>query len=101
MRALGLCLVIWELISATGAFAADAQKGETLAKRWCVTCHIISSDQRQGTAQAPPFSAIASKPNFNETTVAYFLLTPHPRMPDMSLSRAEAGDLAAYIAMQK
>jgi mono/diheme cytochrome c family protein len=101
MRARGLCLVTCGATLATAAFAADAQKGETLAKRWCATCHIISSDQRQGTAQAPPFSAIATKPNFNETTVAYFLLTPHPSMPDMSLSRAEARDLAAYIAMQK
>jgi mono/diheme cytochrome c family protein len=81
--------------------AADARKGEILAKRWCTTCHVVSSDQQQGTAQAPPFSAVASKSDFNETTVAYFLLTPHPRMPDMNLSRSEAADLAAYIKMQR
>jgi hypothetical protein len=33
--------------------------------------------------------------------VAYFLLAPHPRMPDMALSRSEAEDLAAYIATQQ
>jgi hypothetical protein len=33
--------------------------------------------------------------------LAFFLLTPHPRMPDMNLSRSEAADLAAYIMMQK
>jgi hypothetical protein len=26
---------------------------------------------------------------------------PHPRMPDMNMSRAEAADLAAYIAGQR
>ena len=83
------------------AYAADAQKGETLAKRWCASCHIVSSDQQQGTAQAPPFSAVASKPDFNETTIAFFLLAPHPRMPDMGLSRSEAADLAAYIKLQR
>jgi mono/diheme cytochrome c family protein len=83
------------------ALGADAQKGEILAKRWCAACHVVSPDQQQGTAQAPPFSSIASRPDFNETTVAYFLLTPHPRMPDMNLSRAEATDLAAYIKLQK
>jgi mono/diheme cytochrome c family protein len=82
-------------------FAADAHKGEMIAKRWCVACHIVSSDQPQGTTQAPPFSAVASKPNFNETTLAYFLLMPHPRMPDMNLSRSEAADLAAYIRTQR
>ena len=83
------------------AFGADALKGEILAQRWCSTCHVVSSGQQQGTAQAPPFSAIANNPDFNETTTAYFLLTPHPRMPDMNLSRSEATDLAAYIKMQR
>ena len=32
--------------------------------------------------------------------LALFLLAPHPRMPDMSLSRSEAADLAAYIERQ-
>ena len=84
-----------------GAFAADARKGETLAKRWCATCHVVASDQNRGTAQSPPFSAIANKRGFSETALAYFLLTPHPRMPDMNLSRSEAADLAAYIKTQK
>jgi mono/diheme cytochrome c family protein len=82
-------------------FAADVRKGEILAKRWCSTCHVVSSDQQQGTAQTPPFSAVAGRTDFNETTVAYFLLTPHPRMPDMNLSRSEAADLAAYIKTQR
>ena len=30
--------------------------------------------------------------------LTFFLLDPHPKMPDMALSRAEAADLAAYIA---
>jgi mono/diheme cytochrome c family protein len=82
-------------------FAADVHKGEILAKRWCSACHVVSSDQQQGTAQAPPFSAVAGRTDFNETTVAYFLLAPHPRMPDMNLSRSEAADLAAYIKTQR
>ncbi len=86
---------------ADGAFAADPGKGQTLAKRWCATCHVVAPDQKSGTTQSPPFSAIANKPDFNETTLAYFLLTPHPRMPDMNLSRSEAADIAAYIKTQK
>jgi mono/diheme cytochrome c family protein len=100
MRQIALSLILTCVVSAT-AGAADAFKGETLAKRWCATCHIVSSEQQRGTTQAPPFSAVASKPDFNERTLAYFLLTPHPRMPDMSLTRGEAADLAAYIKNQK
>ena len=29
---------------ATSAAAADARKGETLAKRWCATCHVVAAD---------------------------------------------------------
>lgn len=82
------------------ASAADARKGETLAKRWCAACHVVASDQQRGNTQSPPFSAIGRMPGFDEGKVAFFLLAPHPRMPDMSLSRAEAADLAAYIAAQ-
>ncbi|HXZ23041.1 MAG TPA: c-type cytochrome [Pseudolabrys sp.] len=83
------------------AVAADARKGEAVAKRWCANCHIVSVDQQRGTTQAPPFSAVANNPDFNEGRLAYFLLVPHPKMPDMNLSRSEASDLAAYIATQK
>jgi mono/diheme cytochrome c family protein len=100
-RQIILFLFICAIGSMGSAFAADARKGEVLAKRWCIACHIVSSDQPQGTTQASPFSAVATKPNFNEITLAYFLLMPHPRMPDMNLSRSEAADLAAYISMQK
>jgi mono/diheme cytochrome c family protein len=82
-------------------WAADARKGETLAKRWCAACHVVAADQERGNTQTPPFSAIAKKPGFDETKVAYFLLAPHPNMPDMNLSRSEAADLAAFIANQK
>jgi hypothetical protein len=37
-------------------------------------------------------------PGFDRNKVAFFLLDPHPKMPDMSLSRNEAADLAVYIA---
>lgn len=84
-----------------GASAADARMGQTLAKRWCADCHIVSADQTRGTTQAPPFSAIAKKPGFDSADLALFLLAPHPKMPDMNLSRSEAADLAAYIAIQK
>jgi mono/diheme cytochrome c family protein len=88
--------LIFAATLATSASAADARKGETLAKRWCATCHVVAADQQVGTTQSPAFATIARNP-----MLAFFLLTPHPRMPDMNLSRSEAADLAAYIMMQK
>jgi mono/diheme cytochrome c family protein len=83
------------------ALASDAANGQRLAWRWCSSCHVVASDQRRSTTEAAPFSAIAHQPGFNEERLAFSLLGPHPPMPDMSLSRSEAADLAAYIATQK
>ena len=85
-------------LSANLAFAADAEHGERLARRWCASCHVVSSDQRSSVIEAPPFATIARKPDFDGAKLAQFLLDPHPKMPNMNLSRAEAADLAAYIA---
>jgi hypothetical protein len=48
-----------------------------------------------------PFATMANRPDFDAAKIAFFLLIPHPKMPDMGLSRTEAADLAAYIATLK
>jgi mono/diheme cytochrome c family protein len=83
------------------AHAADADNGRRLAERWCAACHIISPDQHRGNTDAPPFSQIARIPGFDASKITLFLLDPHPKMPDMGLTRNEAADLAAYIASQR
>lgn len=82
------------------AMAASAANGEKMARRWCAACHVVAKDQTTANTQAPPFSAIAKKPGFDASKLALFLLLPHPRMPDMNMSRNEAADLAAYVASQ-
>ena len=79
------------------AYAADANHGGDLAKRWCAACHVVNGDQKQASTDAPPFAAIARKTDFTPEKVAFFLLDPHPKMPNFPLSRNEAADLAAYI----
>ena len=83
------------------ALAADPVNGERLARRWCAACHVVSEKQTGTVSEAPPFPVVARRPDFSERAVAFFLLDPHPKMPDMALTRAEAADLAAYIATMK
>jgi len=85
----------------TAAAAADAMNGQRLAERWCASCHIVEPNQKAGSTQAPPFSEVAKRPHLDAPTIALFLLNPHPKMPDMNLSRIEAGDIAAYIVSLK
>ena len=96
------CLIAAMITLATSAYAADPSNGERLAHRWCEACHVVSPAQHSGgTDQAPPFATIAKRPDFEASKIATFLLDPHPKMPDMNLSRMEAADLAAYIATLK
>jgi mono/diheme cytochrome c family protein len=90
------------MAAATSAFAADPTNGRRLAERWCEACHVVTPAQVRTTIdQAPPFATIAKTPDFDAAKIALFLLNPHPKMPDMGLSRSDAADLAAYIAALK
>jgi mono/diheme cytochrome c family protein len=98
-------MIAWVIVIAVAlieavvaAFAADASNGRQLAQRWCSGCHLVSGSQTTASDQVPPFATIAKMPDFDAAKIALFLLNPHPKMPDMNLSRAEAADLAAYIA---
>jgi mono/diheme cytochrome c family protein len=86
------------MFGASVALAADPYHGESLARRWCVSCHVVGANQQRTTGEAPPFAEIAARPDFDVNRLAFFLLDPHPKMPNMALTRIEAGDLAAYIA---
>ncbi len=89
------------LFSTLQGLAADPSQGAAIAERWCSGCHVVSSGQKQGTPDAPPFSEIAEREDLNPSKVALFLLLPHPPMADINLSRTDAADLAAYITTQK
>lgn len=104
LRSVGYFTLVSSLL-ATACFAVpgsgptrDADHGRTLVDRWCASCHLVGTDQKQAATDAPPFSAIAKQPGFDDGKLAFFLLAPHPKMPDMQLSRDEASDIAAYIA---
>jgi mono/diheme cytochrome c family protein len=84
-------------VDSAPSIAADVNHGRQVARRWCVSCHLVVPKQRKTTTEAPPFATIARKPDFDVTHLTAFLLNPYPRMPNMSLTRAAAADIAAYI----
>ncbi len=97
MRFAAILLLLSTIGVTPAAWAADADHGADLAKRWCASCHVVNGDQKQASADVPSFASIARKADFTPEKVAFFLLDPHPKMPSFPLSRAEAADLAAYI----
>jgi len=91
-------LTIPAMLAWAALAAGDAANGEQLARRWCAACDVVSPDQAKAGTEAPTFASIGQRPDFDAGKLALFLLEPHPKMPNMSLSRREATDLAAYIA---
>ena len=98
--ACGLFVLVAAAALPAGAKAADVQQGGVLAKRWCAVCHVVAEGQRAGNPDVPTFASIGKRPDFDADKIANFLMSPHPKMPNMSLSRNEAADLAAYIQSQ-
>src|SRR5262245_29270069 len=94
------CILLALLVPSFAA-AADAQHGKDLAQRWCAECHLVAGDQARANPDVPTFASVARRPDFNIAQLALFLLDPHPKMPNLSLTRVEAADLAAYIATLK
>jgi len=88
-------------LASSPSVAADAQNGKVLAQRWCASCHLVAPEQRQASADVPPFATIGRDHTFDAARLAFFLLDPHPKMPDMQITRSEAQDLAAYISSLK
>jgi cytochrome c2 len=70
-------LILAAILAVTPAFAADPDNGERLAQRWCTACHVVASDQRGPTGEAPPFRTIAAKPDFDAAKLAFFLMDPY------------------------
>jgi mono/diheme cytochrome c family protein len=98
MKTCAMLVLVAATLGSGAANAADPDHGRTLVRRWCATCHVVAANQQRPTGEAPPFASIARRPDFNATRLTNFLLDPHPKMPDMSLTRTEAADIVAYIA---
>lgn len=72
--------------------------GKALAAQWCAHCHSISPEQT-GSVQAdvPDFAFIANKDGQTAEGIQNSILSPHPPMPDLRLSRDTVANLSLYI----
>lgn len=94
-----LALVVGQVVPAVAA--GDVRDGHALARQWCSECHIVDDEQTTGSADVPPFAAIARSESLTSEGLSAFLADPHPVMPNLSLSRAQIADIVAYIEALK
>jgi mono/diheme cytochrome c family protein len=92
-----LAAVLVLLLPATSV-AQDADRGHQLAQRWCSGCHTIERSPAAARADGiPSFRAVAAMPNISPERLRAAMNPTHGRMPDLSLSKRDQDDLAAYI----
>ena len=86
--------------NAVAARAADVQTGEFLATHWCHSCHVVG-DSGSGNDAAPTFQAIAKRHAGDDSWLRAWLASPHPPMPNLTLSREEIDDIVTYLGTLK
>lgn len=76
----------------------DIENGERLARTLCVNCHQVAPEgENTVLADVPGFQEIANRPDMTREAIVAFVISPHPAMPDIQLTRDELADISAYI----
>ena len=79
------------------AAAGNAEAGRQLVTRSCSSCHATETSST-ATDNAPPFSAVAKTNKERPAWIRGWLMSPHPPMPNISLSRQQIDDIVAYLS---
>ena len=113
VRSGGLCVaaIAGVLIATAGSPAIglqtipgrpSADNGLRLSHLLCSSCHIVDKNQQEPVpADVPSFFEIANLPDRTEETLVNYILVPHPKMPNVSLTRDELIDIVTYILTLK
>jgi mono/diheme cytochrome c family protein len=101
--ALATALVVTAAMAqASAAEFGDARRGAETAVRLCGTCHALPDAAQTSVADAaPPFIALAERPDLTETTLLTILSAPHGPMPVDALTRQDRADVIAYLLSLK
>lgn len=83
--------------SSTARLIGTPSEGQKVAEKWCMSCHLTSSDKIDGSDAAPTWVSIAGDPDKTDTFIRSFLTNTHGEMQGISLSRQQINDVIAYI----
>jgi cytochrome c len=76
----------------------DPASGRRIAEQWCASCHAVEArPERAPVDGVPAFRTVANQPGYQVGYIKAFLTMPHRPMPNLSLSRMDINDLAAYL----
>lgn len=101
----GAVLMHGALSVASTAHAAqlgDMDEGLKFAAQKCASCHDITSQNPMTTASgAPTFHVIANTSEISRTSLSYWMLSSHPKMPGMMIEQQDLDNVITYILSLK
>jgi mono/diheme cytochrome c family protein len=77
----------------------DVAAGRTFARGACNSCHVVEPTNASPgiVVIGPNFQDIANTKGMTATALPVFLMTSHPKMPNLILTPAQIADVSAYI----
>jgi mono/diheme cytochrome c family protein len=87
-------------LTATASRADDpaVYRGAAIAAQVCAQCHTVSdADDPSPVPGAPSFMSVANRPGTTTDSLARWLTSSHPSMPNYIFDERSVGDLAAYV----
>ena len=86
-------------VGSAGAQQGDAAAGLSFASEACRSCHVVDPEEKspRNLAIAPSFRDIANTPGMTATALQVFLISSHPKMPNLILKPQQMADVIAYI----
>ena len=91
-----VALTVLTSASVAQAASGNAEAGRQLVTRSCSSCHAVEA-AKTATDGAPPFTLIARTNRERPAWIRGWLMSPHPPMPNISLSRQQIDDIVAYL----
>lgn len=100
-RASSLCAVaglVFSVLSSPSAQAAgpDVEAGHAVARRWCVSCHQVDSDD-PANGVASSFQMMAKTNRYETAWIRSWQRDPHPRIQGVVFTKFQIDALTAYL----
>jgi len=88
--------------TAEAAGLGDIDAGLKFAMESCAECHNITSRNPMSTASgAPTFYDIANTSGISRTTLSFWMLSSHPKMPGLMIEQQDLDNVIMYILSLK
>jgi mono/diheme cytochrome c family protein len=94
--AIGVLVALLAVPVSPASATGNSESGRLLAQHWCSGCHALPSAHAASDV-APTFEKVARDHKGDPSWVRAWLMSPHPPMEGINLTRQQIEDVTAYL----